>query len=279
MGFIEFNQRGNYNMSKELAQSNKKLVVGINKTWESALSDSKSAMNKSVLTGDMLTELKLKTPHGEWEKQFKNDSNTCIDTRICLSFTIHHAQKLMRIAANKDLIKLVSDGDFLTIGEMTKAINEATPEQLAQVEQLKKEEADRTALAEANKALAEAKAAIDNAKKQDDVIDGVFVEVKKPVPVPAPQIEEEFTEVEELQGLLHEQHSVAKALQEDNDSLVKIFESSDQITQALKELHIAKEINRGLEGRINGFMVETRELKKAVTYWKSRCKKLGDTNV
>ena len=151
---------------------------------------------------------------------------------------------------------------------MIKIIAEADHKQLAQVEQLKKEEE-----------LAKlAKLAVVEAKK-DDVIDGVFEEVKKPVPVPAPQIEEEFTEVEELQGLLHEQHSVAKALQEDNDSLVKIFESSDQITQALKELHIAKEINRGLEGRINGFMVETRELKKAVTYWKSRCKKLGDTNV
>ena len=279
MGFIEFNQRGNYNMSKELAQSNKKLVVGINKTWESALYDSKSAMNKSVLTGDMLAELKLKTPHGEWEKLFKPEANDVSNTSFEINFTRKHASILMQISANKALIKHASNGEVLTINEMRKIISEATPEQLEKVEQLKKEEADRLALAETNKALAEAKAAIDNAKKQDDVIDGEFVEVKKPAPVPAPQIEEEFTEVEELQGLLHEQHSVAKALQEDNDSLVKIFESSDQITQALKELHIAKEINRGLEGRINGFMVETRELKKAVTYWKSRCKKLGDTNV
>lgn len=229
------------------------------KTWVSAQQDAKSANKKALEAGKILSELKEENI-GSWTK--------FVEVELDGFIGIRQADKLIKCYENKLLISLVSNNEPLTINAMIKIIAEADHEQLAQVEQLKKEEE-----------LAKlAKLAVVDAKK-DDVIDGEFVEVKKPAPVPAPQIEEEFTEVEELQGLLHEQHSVAKALQEDNDSLVKIFESSDQITQALKELHIAKEINRGLEGRINGFMVETRELKKAVNYWKSRCKKLGDTNV
>ena len=229
------------------------------KTWVSAQQDAKSANKKALEAGKILSELKEENI-GSWTK--------FVEVELDGFIGIRQADKLIKCYENKLLISLVSNNEPLTINAMIKIIAEADHEQLAQVEQLKKEEE-----------LAKlAKLAVVEAKK-DDVIDGVFEEVKKPAPDPAPQIEEEFTEVEELQGLLHEQHSVAKALQEDNDSLVKIFESSDQITQALKELHIAKEINRGLEGRINGFMVETRELKKAVTYWKSRCKKLGDTNV
>ena len=232
------------------------------KTWVSAQQDAKSANKKALEAGKILSELKEENI-GSWTK--------FVEVELDGFIGIRQADKLIKCYENKLLISLVSNNEPLTINAMIKIIAEADHEQLAQVEQLKKEEE----LAE----IAKLQAAELAKAKKDDVIDGVFVEVKKPAPVPAPQIEEEFTEVEELQGLLHEQHSVAKALQEDNDSLVKIFESSDQITQALKELHIAKEINRGLEGRINGFMVETRELKKAVNYWKSRCKKLGDTNV
>jgi hypothetical protein len=257
MGFIEFNQRGNYNMSKELIPNQKQIVSGISKAFNKMESSKKGYVYSVIELGEKLNLAKEIVPFGHWEKWLKGNSEFVFDSR--------QAQKFMQIATNKTLV-LEYFNDENSINSLTKAISDATPEQWEKVEQLKKEEElAKLAVVELPKA------------KKDDVIDGVFVEVKKPAPVL--QIEEEFTEVEELQGLLHEQHSVAKALQEDNDSLVKIFESSDQITQALKELHIAKEINRGLEGRINGFMVETRELKKAVTYWKSRCKKLGDTNV
>lgn len=259
-------------MSKELAQSNKKLVVGINKTWESALYDSKSAMNKSVLTGDMLAELKLKTPHGEWEKLFKPEANDVSNTSFEINFTRKHASILMQISANKALIKHASNGEVLTINEMRKIISEATPEQLEKVEQLKKEEADRLALAETNKALAEAKAAIDNAKKQDDVIDGVFVEVKKPAPVV--EIEPEFDEIEELRDLLDEQHSANKALQDDNDSMLKTFESNEPLTIALEELKKSNAMNRILNERINGLMNEKNEAIRNAKMWKGQFERL-----
>ena len=247
-------------MSKELIPNQKQIVSGISKAFNKMESAKKGYVYSVIELGEKLNSAKQIVPYGEWENWVsKRHSEFRFDAR--------QSRKFMQIASNKTLV-LEFFNDENSINSLTKAISDATPEQWEKVEQLKKEEE-----------LAQlAKLAVVEAKK-DDVIDGVFEEVKKPALVPAPQIEEEFTEVEELQGLLHEQHSVAKALQEDNDSLVKIFESSDQITQALKELHIAKEINRGLEGRINGFMVETRELKKAVNYWKSRCKKLGDTNV
>lgn len=250
-------------MSKELIPNQKQIVSGISKAFNKMESAKKGYVYSVIELGEKLNSAKQIVPYGKWQNWIaEHNSELC--------FGAIQASKFMQIASNKTLV-LEFFNDENSINSLTKAISDATPEQWEKVEQLKKEEE----LAELAKlAVVELPKA-----KKDDVIDGVFVEVKKPALVPAPQIEEEFTEVEELQGLLHEQHSVAKALQEDNDSLVKIFESSDQITQALKELHISKEINRGLEGRINGFMVETRELKKAVNYWKSRCKKLGDTNV
>lgn len=262
-------------MSKELAQNNKKLVVGINKTWESALSDSKSAMNKSVLTGDMLAELKLKTPYGEWEKLFKPEGNDVSNTSFEINFTRKHASILMQISANKALIKHASNGEVLTINEMRKIISEATPEQLEKVEQLKKDEADRIALAETNKALAQAKAAIDNAKKQDDVIDGVFEEVKAPEP--------EIVEPEEdpealLLDIVNNQEKMLKELISENTSLTKAFESNDPLMQALEDLRRTKEISKGFEDRMQGLQNERMHLMKEVKYWRSKYEKLEKAN-
>jgi hypothetical protein len=155
---------------------------------------------------------------------------------------------------------------------LTRAIANVTPDQLAQVEQLKKEEADRVALAEANKALAEAKAAIDNAKKQNDVIDGVFVEVKKPAPIV--EIEPEFDEIEELRDLLDEQHSANKALQDDNDSLLKIHEGNEPLAIAMEELKKSNAMNRILNERINGLMNEKNEAIRNAKMWKGQFERL-----
>lgn len=179
----------------------------------------------------------------------------------------------MRIAANKDLIKLVSDGDFLTIGEMTKAINEATPEQLAQVEQLKKDEADRIALAETNKALAEAKAAIDNAKKQDDVIDGEFVEVKAPEPAIVERpIEDSLDILQETIDMLEADNAI---LQTEMASIVKVLDASDQLTAALAEVKKFQELARVLKESLNGSMNSENAAKRQAKMWKAKYEKLA----
>jgi len=264
MGFIEFNQRGNYNMSKELQKTNKQIRADVKKYGLSSISKAKGAIDDSILCGLSLIELKKNTPHGQWESEFKS----AIDG----VFGLRHGQKLMQIADQKELIKLSNNGEILTINEILQLISEATPEQIAQAEQLKKEEADRVALAEANKALAESKAAIDNAKKQDDVIDGVFVEVKKPAPIV--EIEPEFDEIEELRDLLDEQHSANKALQDDNDSLLKIHEGNEPLAIAMEELKKSNAMNRILNERINGLMNEKNEAIRNAKMWKGQFERL-----
>jgi hypothetical protein len=179
----------------------------------------------------------------------------------------------MEIAENKSLV-LEFFKDENSINGLTKAISDATPEQIAQVEQIKKEEADRIALAEANKALADAKAAIDNAKKQDDVIDGVFEEVKQPAPVVEILPEDEFDEIDELRDLLDEQHSANKALQDDNDSLVKIHEANEPLSVAIAELKKSNALNRILNERINGLMNEKNEAIRNAKMWKGQFERL-----
>ena len=263
MGFIEFNQRGNYNMSKELIPNQKQIVSGISKAFNKMESAKKGYVYSVIELGEKLNLAKELVPHGGWEKFLNANSE--------LAFGIAQAQKFMKVANNKALVLEFFD-DEQSVDSLTRAIANVTPEQIAQVEQLKKDEADRIALAEANKALAEAKAAIDNAKKQDDVIDGVFVEVKKPAPVV--EIEPEFDEIEELRDLLDEQHSANKALQDDNDSLLKTFESNEPLTIALEELKKSNAMNRILNERINGLMNEKNEAIRNAKMWKGQFERL-----
>ena len=263
MGFIEFNQRGNYNMSKELIPNQKQIVSGISKAFNKMESAKKGYVYSVIELGEKLNLAKELVPHGGWEKFLNANSE--------LAFGIAQAQKFMKVANNKALVLEFFD-DEQSVDSLTRAIANVTPEQIAQVEQLKKDEADRIALAEANKALAEAKAAIDNAKKQDDVIDGVFVEVKKPAPVV--EIEPEFDEIEELRGLLDEQHSANKALQDDNDSMLKTFESNEPLTIALEELKKSNAMNRILNERINGLMNEKNEAIRNAKMWKGQFERL-----
>ena len=263
MGFIEFNQRGNYNMSKELIPNQKQIVSGISKAFNKMESAKKGYVYSVIELGEKLNLAKELVPHGGWEKFLNANSE--------LAFGIAQAQKFMKVANNKALVLEFFD-DEQSVDSLTRAIANVTPEQLAQVEQLKKEESDRIALAETNKALADAKAAIDNAKKQDDVIDGVFVEVKKPAPVV--EIEPEFDEIEELRDLLDEQHSANKALQDDNDSLLKTFESNEPLTIALEELKKSNAMNRILNERINGLMNEKNEAIRNAKMWKGQFERL-----
>ena len=252
-------------MSKELVVANEKqIVAGIAKAISKMESAKKGYVNSVIELGETLIQAKIKAGHGGWNLFLNRNSE--------LRFgSTEQARKIMLIAENKAIVLEFFNNEN-SINGLTNAINEATPEQIAQVEQLKKEEADRIALAEANKALAEAKAAIDNAKKQDDVIDGVFVEVKKPAPVV--EIEPEFDEIEELRDLLDEQHSANKALQDDNDSLLKTFESNEPLTIALEELKKSNAMNRILNERINGLMNEKNEAIRNAKMWKGQFERL-----
>jgi hypothetical protein len=225
------------------------------KTWVSAQQDAKSANKKALEAGKILSELKEENI-GSWTK--------FVEVELDGFIGIRQADKLIKCYENKLLIALVSNNEPLTINAMIKIIAEADHEQLAQVEQLKKEEE----LAE----IAKLQAAELAKAKKDDVIDGVFVEVKKPVPVV--EIEPEFDEIEELRDLLDEQHSANKALQDDNDSMLKTFESNEPLTIALEELKKSNAMNRILNERINGLMNEKNEAIRNAKMWKGQFERL-----
>ena len=255
MGFIEFNQRGNYNMSKELIPNQKQIVSGISKAFNKMESAKKGYVYSVIELGEKLNSAKEIVPFGHWEK-WLNDSSE-------LSFGRIQASKFMQIASNKTLV-LEFFNDENSINSLTKAISDATPEQWEKVEQIKKKEE----LAELAKlAVVELPKA-----KKDDVIDGVFVEVKKPAPVV--EIEPEFDEIEELRDLLDEQHSANKALQDDNDSMLKTFESNEPLTIALEELKKSNAMNRILNERINGLMNEKNEAIRNAKMWKGQFERL-----
>ena len=243
-------------MSKELIPNQKQIVSGISKAFNKMESAKKGYVYSVIELGEKLNSAKQIVPYGKWQNWIaEHNSELC--------FGAIQASKFMQIASNKTLV-LEFFNDENSINSLTKAISDATPEQWEKVEQIKKEEE----LAELAKlAVVELPKA-----KKDDVIDGVFVEVKKPAPVV--EIEPEFDEIEELRDLLDEQHSANKALQDDNDSLLKTFESNEPLTIALEELKKSNAMNRILNERINGLMNEKNEAIRNAKMWKGQFERL-----
>lgn len=271
-------------MSKDMAIQNKKLITDIKKTWESALLDSKSAMKKAILTGELLTKLKENTPHGQWESSVKAHFGGAFGDR--------QAAKLMQIAANKLLIGVASNGEILTINEMAQLIPDATPEQLEKVKQLKLEEEDRI-FRKASEDAYNKQVAADKASAE--IIEGEFIEVKIPEPViELPKAEpvvkkSEVDLIEEKLELALDQNfeltSMNNALDKDNESLVKIFESDDKLSASVAEVRRLNEMVNLLNSRIVGLQNECNEAKKNTRMWKSiaekaekALKKAGEVN-
>ena len=251
-------------MSKELIPNQKQIVSGISKAFNKMESAKKGYVYSVIELGEKLNLAKELVPHGGWEKFLNANSE--------LAFGIAQAQKFMKVANNKALVLEFFD-DEQSVDSLTRAIANVTPEQIAQVEQLKKDEADRIALAEANKALAEAKAAIDNAKKQDDVIDGVFVEVKKPEPVIVERpVEDPLDILQETIDMLEADNAI---LQTEMASIVKVLDASDQLTAALAEVKKFQELARVLKESLNGSMNSENAAKRQAKMWKAKYEKLA----
>lgn len=251
-------------MSKELIPNQKQIVSGISKAFNKMESAKKGYVYSVIELGEKLNLAKELVPHGGWEKFLNANSE--------LAFGIAQAQKFMKVANNKALVLEFFD-DEQSVDSLTRAIANVTPEQIAQVEQLKKDEADRIALAEANKALAEAKAAIDNAKKQDDVIDGVFVEVKKPAPVIVERpVEDPLDILQETIDMLEADNAI---LQTEMASIVKVLDANDQLTAALAEVKKFQELARVLKESLNGSMNSENAAKRQAKMWKAKYEKLA----
>lgn len=249
-------------MSKELIPNQKQIVSGISKAFNKMENAKKGYVYSVIELGEKLNLAKEIVPFGHWEKWLNANSE--------LAFGIAQAQKFMLIANNKALVLEFFD-DEQSINSLTKAIANVTPEQIAQVEQIKKDEADRIALAEANKA--EAKALLDNAKKQDDVIDGEFVEVKKPAPVIDERpVEDPLDILQETIDMLEADNAI---LQTEMASIVKVLDANDQLTAALAEVKKYQELARVLKESLNGSMNSENAAKRQAKMWKAKYEKLA----
>lgn len=255
-------------MAKKI--SNSKIQQAI-KTWVSAKNDAKNSMLKAFRTGEILNEIKKEADYGDWGKLFKEGGD------FYQVFSLSHADTLIKISTKQELISLIGGGELLTIKEMDRIISQATPEQIARAEQLRQEEEAKRQQAEAEnqRKAEERQAQQEQAKpKEPEIIEGEFKEIKQELKQVSSVAEHKPDDSEQLRDLLSEQLSVNAAIQQDNDSLVKVFEANDQLAQATSEIKRLNEINRALQDRLNGALNTEAEMKRTIRYWEGRCKKL-----
>jgi ParB-like chromosome segregation protein Spo0J len=96
----------------------------------------------------------------------------------------------------------------------------------------------------------------------------------KPQPVPVIEQEHEENREDQLSCIIDEQQGAIKALEADNDVMLKVFEADDRVSASIEEVKKLTELNRGLNERINGLMTEKDEAIKAAKHWKDQFLKL-----
>ena len=260
-------------MSKDLIPNQKLIVSGITKAFNKMENAKKGYVYSVIELGEKLNSAKQIIPHGEWQNWIaKHNSELC--------FGAIQASKFMQIANNKSLVLEFFD-DEQSINGLTKAISDATPEQIAQVEQIKKD-AERKRQDEAYKEhkILAAKRELDIAQKEaeaqeDEVIEGVFEEVKAPIVEPEiieRPVEDPFDVLQETIEMLETDNT---ALQTEIESMVKVFESNDQLTTALAEVKKFQELARVLKESLNGSMNSENAAKRQAKMWKAKYEKLA----
>ncbi|MDP1663987.1 MAG: hypothetical protein Q8L79_02595 [Methylobacter sp.] len=96
----------------------------------------------------------------------------------------------------------------------------------------------------------------------------------KPEPVQAVEQEHQESHEEQLSGIIDEQQGAIKALEADNDVMLKVFESDDRVLASIEEVKKLTELNRALNQRINALTDEKNEAVKAAEHWKDQFLKL-----
>jgi len=96
----------------------------------------------------------------------------------------------------------------------------------------------------------------------------------KPEPVQVVEQEAEENHEDQLSSIIDEQQGAIKALEADNDVMLKVFESDDRVLASIEEVKKLTELNRDLNERINALMDEKNEAVKAAEHWKDQFLKL-----
>ena len=90
-----------------------------------------------------------------------------------------------------------------------------------------------------------------------------------PKPEPVPVVEQESRE-DQLNVIIDEQQGAIKALEADNNVMLKVFESDDRMSASIEEVKKLTELNRVLNERIIELMNEKNEAIKTANYWKDQ---------
>ncbi|MFI3154520.1 MAG: hypothetical protein QX199_00040 [Methylococcaceae bacterium] len=96
----------------------------------------------------------------------------------------------------------------------------------------------------------------------------------KPEPVPVIEQEHEASRKVQLNGIIEEQQGAIKALEANNNAMLKVFESDDRVSASIEEVKKLTELNRVLNERIIGLTNEKNEALKAAKYWEDQFLKL-----
>ena len=91
--------------------------------------------------------------------------------------------------------------------------------------------------------------------------------IEAPAPRPEPKEAEPCDRCREMGAMIAE-------LQEDNESMARVFEGTDQVAAAMKEAARFREMARVLDSRVKGLTAELHEMSNAAKSWKRKFEKL-----
>lgn len=249
----------------------KQIVKNIVKAFDKMESAKKNYVMSVIDLGEQLNHAKKLVAHGEWENWLKVNSE--------LTFGHEQATKFMKVAANK-LLVLEFFNSETSVNNLTKAISDATPEQLEKVEQLKQAEIDKRAeqqrkadeafrIAEQLESEKKAQPLPAQSTADSEPLEGDFKEVKPKKEDPEPEPEHNI-ELQEAVNILSERNDELEA---EILSVCKVFESNDQLATAAAEIKKLTAVNVGLQSRVTGAQNERTELIRTLNYWKKRAEK------
>ncbi len=116
-----------------------------------------------------------------------------------------------------------------------------------------------------------------------EVIDGkkslnkAIKEISPPKPVvekTEPEQRPENKHEAQLNSIIDEQQDAIKALEADNDALLKVVEADDRVLASIDEVKKLTELNRVLNLRITELSAEKEEAMKVANYWKEQFLKI-----
>jgi rubrerythrin len=253
-------------MTNQIVQTEKQLVIGINKSFAKMECAKKGYVLSVIELGEKLNLAKELIPYGQWEKFLKAHSEFAFDER--------QAQKFMQISSNKTLVLEYFNHEN-SINGLTKAITDATPEQKEKAEQLKREQEEKDAIneqARIEKSLSEKlekpSTVLTSIKIEPEIIEGVFEEVTKPVKA---VIAEEIDPRDEAIDILQFDNL---ALQKEIESITKILDSSDRMSAALAKISTLENMVRVIQQSLRASQESENAAKRIAKSYKAKWEKL-----